>query len=332
MVHDLTPFLYLQTIFKYPAATVKYMKPYLILFMLIFFLSSAFAQHIYSKAYGIPENTPVIFIHGGPSGNATLFEGTTAPVLAAKGFYVIVYDRRGEGRSKDSSAKFTFQEAFDDLNQLIADYRLKKVTLIGHSFGGIVSTLFTDAYSDKVERLILADALVSQQQTYDHVLSSVGKLAKQKLDTAMLKKIALTRMLDKNSADYRKYCFEIASAYGYFKMPFPTEDSKRLSQTYESGIYAKTNIRNIGAPAEFYRNERLVRVDTKPVLKRIISKGIGLFAFYGAQDRIFSPKQIRDLKDIVGAAHFTWADNCSHYPFVDQQSLFIDSIMLWMGK
>ncbi len=90
------------------------------------FLISVHAQAIYSKAYGNQKNPAVIFIHGGPSGNATLFEGTTAQKLADKGFYVIVYDRRGEGRSKDENATMTFKESFEDLKQLYNTYHIKK--------------------------------------------------------------------------------------------------------------------------------------------------------------------------------------------------------------
>ncbi|MEZ0128312.1 alpha/beta fold hydrolase, partial [Flavobacterium sp. LBUM151] len=67
-----------------------------------------------------------------------------------KVFYVIVYDRRGEGRSADPDAKFTYQEAFQDLNFILKKYNLKKVTLIGHSFGGLVATLYTAKYPEKV--------------------------------------------------------------------------------------------------------------------------------------------------------------------------------------
>jgi proline iminopeptidase len=62
------------------------------------------------------------------------FEVSTAQELANNGFYVIVYDRRGEGRSTHANAKFTFQETFDDINGILKIYNLEKVNLIGHSF------------------------------------------------------------------------------------------------------------------------------------------------------------------------------------------------------
>jgi len=242
------------------------------------------------------------------------------------GFFVIVYDRRGEGRSIDASANFTFDEAFDDLNQLIEQYGLKKVNLIGHSFGGIVSILFTKQYPEKVERLILVDALFAQQESYNHILRSGAKKAIAQNDTTTISKIRYINSLDKRGAEYRQLTYEIGSHFGYFKMPKPTEESIRVNKEYESGEFSTSNIRNDQAPALFYKNESRVNIDTRATLKRLSKKGIKLFAVYGEDDGIFSHKQALDLQKIVGKNKFHTIHNCSHYPFVDQQSEFLKLI------
>lgn len=291
-----------------------------------FFLIFTKAQVIYSKAYGSPQNPPIIFIHGGPSGNATLFEGTTAQKLADKGFYVIVYDRRGEGRSKDENATMTFKESFTDLNELYTTYKIKKAHIIAHSFGGIIGTLFTAGFPEKVRSLTLAGALFTQQQTYDHIL----KKAKEhfKGDPVLLKEISEIENLDKNSAAYRKRCYEMASKLNFFDMPQPTQESERLRKEYQNGEFYRTNIRNANSPIKFYQNEPLNNLDNTAVLKEIKRKRIPMFAVYGKNDGIFSEKQLSDLKSIVGKENFRIIDNCSHYLFVDQQDEFLQFIKL----
>lgn len=295
----------------------------ILLFFVFLFGQSAFTQTIYSKAYGKKTDPAIVYVHGGPRGNATLFEGTTAQILANKGFYVIVYDRRGEGRSVDTTATFTFQESFQDLNNLLDAYGLKKVSILGHSFGGVVSTLYTDMYPEKVERLILVGALFSQQETYQNILTTVGRLATAKKDTVTTNKIKLIKGLDKNSADYRKHCYEVAAAYGYFRMPHPNAESKAVNLLYEQSEFFKKNIRNDQAPIRFYENEKRVNINTKLELRSIKKQHIGLFAVYGKQDNIFSAKQLTDMKKLVGTNNFHLIDNCSHYPFVDQQAEFL---------
>lgn len=300
------------------------------LFVTLIFAFSLFAngQKLYIKTYGNEKNKPIIFIHGGPSGNATLFEGMTAQNLADQGFYVIAYDRRGEGRSTDPNAKFTYEEAFQDLNSIYATYHLTKAVLLGHSFGGLVATLYTNKYPKKVSALVLAGALFSQQETYDHILNTLKK--KYSNDSEQLKKIDIVENLNKNSAEYRKKCFELAAENGFFKMPNPTTASKKLYADYEAGEFYKTNIRNKNAPLLFYQNEKQNNIDSKPFLKKIKAAGVPIFAIYGKEDGIFSSAQITSIKNLAGENHFAFLDNCSHYLFVDQQDEFLTQIKKWL--
>lgn len=305
-------------------------KIYLILFYILTSLTiNAQTNTIYSKSYGQSENPAIIFIHGGPSGNSTLFEGTTAEKLAEKGFYVIIYDRRGEGRSIDTTATFTFQETIEDLNNLYQKYNIKKANIIAHSFGGLVGTLFTEQNPEKVNSLILAGALFSQQETYDHILETTKRIYSEQKDSLMLFKISEIEKLPKNSAEYRKQCYDVASKSNFFQMPFPTKEADKLRVDYEKSQFGKNNIRNDNAPILFYKNESKNNIDIKPILKDL-KKRVKLFAIYGQQDKIFSEKQLIDMKKIVKKQNFKIIDNCSHYPFVDQQAEFINTIEKWI--
>jgi len=284
---------------------------------------------LYSKSYGKSENPAIIFIHGGPRGNSTLFEGTTAQKLAAERFYVVVYDRRGEGRSIDTTATFTYQEAIADLNIIFEKYNIKKANIIAHSFGGLVGTLYTEQNPEKVNSLILAGALFSQQDTYDHILKTTKEIYKEKKDTLMLSKISDIEKLSKNSAEYRKQCYEVASKNNYFKMPFPTKEANQLRENYELSEFGKNNIRNDNAPILFYKNESKNNIDTKRILKNI-KKEVKLFAIYGQQDGVFSKNQLSDMEKIVSRQNFKLIENCSHYMFVDQQQIFINTIVRWL--
>lgn len=299
---------------------------FLSLFVLLSFLVNG--QNLYIKTYGNEKNKAVIFIHGGPSGNATLFEGTTAQKLADLGFYVIAYDRRGEGRSTDIKATFTYEEAFHDLNSIYKKYHLKKAVLLSHSFGGLVATLYANKYPKNVSALVLAGALFSQQETYDHILDTLKK--KYNNNSEQLKRIKGVENLDNNSAEYRKGCFELAGENSFFKMPNPTVASKKLYGDYEAGEFFKTNIRNKNAPLLFYQNEKQNNIDTRPILKKIKASGISIFAIYGKQDGVFSSAQITSIKNIAGSNHFAFLDNCSHYLFVEQQNEFLSNLKRWL--
>ena len=208
--------------------------------------------------------------------------------------------------------------------------RLKKASLIAHSFGGLVATLFAEKYPKKVNALILAGALFAQQETYDHILKTTKKNYKEKADSLMLLRISTIENLNKNGAEYRKQCFDMASLNNYFKMPFPTFEANELRKLYEQSEFSKSNIRNSQAPISFYKNEINNNIDTKPILKELKKQKVKLFAIYGLQDKIFSYRQLMAMKNIVGRNSFKALNNCSHYLFVDQQTKFIDTIIKWM--
>ena len=306
------------------------MKQITLVFLLLTTLFSNGQNNIYSKAFGKSKDKVIIFIHGGPSGNSTLFEYTTAEKLAEKGFYVIVYDRRGEGRSIDSLATFTYQEYFNDLNNIYKKYNIEKANIIGHSFGGLVATLFSEKHPQKVESLVLAGALFSQQETYDNILKTVIEICISNNDTLKLKKIKEVKGLDKNSAEYRKSCFELASENNYFKMSKPTKTSEKLRLDYDNNILGN-NIRNQNAPIIFYKNETLKNIVTKSNIRKL-KKQFKVYAIYGKDDRIFGESQFEEIRKIVGRNQFVLIDNCSHYLFVDQQEIFIDNIVNWLKK
>lgn len=300
----------------------------LVITFILLSLNILSAQTLYSQAYGDPANPALIFMHGGPSSNAILFESTTAQKLADHGFYVIAYDRRGEGRSADLNATFTFKESGDDLVELYKKYQIKQGTLLAHSFGGIVAAYVAEQHPELVESIVLVSALFSQQETYDHIFNTVEQLFRKNGNLEMLAKVEEAKQLPKNTAGYRRACFDFTD--GMMDMPIPTKESNALWEKYQHSELYKNNIRNRNAPSVFFKHEALNNVDTKAVLRNLQTQGIKIYAIYGKQDGLFSAKQMKDMQKITGKRDFILVDNCGHFPYVDQQKIFVETMIKYL--
>ena len=78
--------------------------------------------------------TPVVLIHGWPL-NADMWE-YQAPVLAERGHRVVIYDRRGFGRSDQPWSGYDYDILADDLAALMDHLDLRGAVLVGFSMGG----------------------------------------------------------------------------------------------------------------------------------------------------------------------------------------------------
>ena len=210
------------------------MKKTLAVFVFIVSTIVVNSQIIYSKAFGNPSDKPLIYLHGGPGYNSVGFESTTAQKLSESGFYVISYDRRGEGRSPDKDAKFTFNETLDDINLIYEKFNLTSATLIGHSFGGIIATLYAEKHPNKTKSIILVSAPLSMQETLSTILKSSKSIYISNKDSVNLNYINMLEKMDKSSIEYSSYCFSHAMQNGFYYPNEPTKEASNIYSTFKT--------------------------------------------------------------------------------------------------
>jgi len=106
------------------------------------------------RSYG--EGPPVVLLSGGP-GIASGYFDPVAEKLAAH-FHVIVLDQRGTGRSvlpRIDAETIQFDLYVDDLEALRADLGADQLTLLGHSWGGVLAMGYAARHPDRVRALVL---------------------------------------------------------------------------------------------------------------------------------------------------------------------------------
>src|SRR5215470_9871657 len=74
---------------------------------------------------------PVVLIHGYPLSGASWEK--QLPVLLNAGYRVIIYDRRGFGKSSQPTDGYNYDTFAEDLHNLIKQLKLHDFTLVGFS-------------------------------------------------------------------------------------------------------------------------------------------------------------------------------------------------------
>lgn len=308
------------------------MKALLTSIFLFFGTYGLSAQALYAQAYGNSEDQALLFLHGGPGYNSVNFERSTAQALANQGFYVIVYDRRGEGRSPDKNAKFTFQQTNDDLLSLYNKYKLEKAVLLAHSFGGIVASSFAENHPDKVESIILLGAPVSLQETFKTIISTTKAIYEAKADSVNLNYIKMLEKMDSSTLQYSSFCFMHAMQNGFYTPKELSEEALTIYDKLKSdSVMLKYAAQmTYQAPQGFWKNENYTTLDLKSSLQDIMQSGIKVYGIYGKEDGLYSEAQVAELKEIFGADKLKYLANCSHNVFIDQQTQFMEALKNWL--
>ena len=111
---------------------------------------------IYYKDWGAGQ--PVVFSHGWPL-SSDAWAGQML-CLAQHGYRVIAHDRRGHGRSSQTSAGNDMNTYADDLAAVMDHLDLKNAVLIGHSTGGGEVVRYVGRYGKRrVEKVVLIAAI-----------------------------------------------------------------------------------------------------------------------------------------------------------------------------
>jgi pimeloyl-ACP methyl ester carboxylesterase len=103
---------------------------------------------------GDKSNPPVVLIHGVT--DSYLSFSQVAPRIADAGFYVIVPDLRGHGKTdKPNEGYYTLDDYTADINALLEKLGVKKAHITGHSLGSFIAQNLAIKNPDKVSSLTL---------------------------------------------------------------------------------------------------------------------------------------------------------------------------------
>src|SRR5437762_8913996 len=103
----------------------------------------------------------IIIVAGGPGGGHSSFHPFFSKL--AKDHTVVYFDNIGRGRSDRlvNLKQYTVQRDAEDIEVLREKLGQDKITILGHSYGGMPALAYAEKYPEHIARLILSDTLHS---------------------------------------------------------------------------------------------------------------------------------------------------------------------------
>lgn len=115
---------------------------------------------LHFQEFGDSKNPAIMLIHGYRS-SAYVWRAS-APAIANFGFHVIAVDLVGFGYSeKPHWFEYSIQAQARVLSRFMNVLGLGRATIVGSSYGGAVAAVLALDYAERVEKLVLADAVIN---------------------------------------------------------------------------------------------------------------------------------------------------------------------------
>lgn len=127
-----------------------------------------------ATSYGDPALPPLLAVHGWLD-NAGSFS-SLAPLLATR-YHVVAIDLPGHGRSahRAPGAWYHYIDYLSDLHGAAAALGWQRYTLLGHSLGGAIASMYAAAHPERIERLLLVESLGPLTQPPEASLEQLRK-------------------------------------------------------------------------------------------------------------------------------------------------------------
>lgn len=254
----------------------------------------------------------IVVLHGGPGSNMNAVWLDLEPL--AKKHTVLMYDQRGGGRSEiiKDPAKLKYSDHVRDLEALRKQFGLKRMVLVGESWGAGLAALYAMEHPQRVRRLLLLGPMPPSRALMTRRLGKTD----ERLDFS--KRLADFRRELPTTSDPLALCREFFAAY-------------RAALFFDPVAFTRRRGSSCDAPAEGVRNYMLVNdatfgslgeYDFIPMLGRL---GIPALIVEGEQS-ISTLDSAHAWAEAMPTARLLLIPGSGHFPQVEQPRLFFPAV------
>jgi proline iminopeptidase len=260
----------------------------------------------------VGSGTPIIVIHGGPGLNYSYF----LPQLAnlSKKHRLIFFDQRASGRSSADldSTQMTLEMMVDDIDYIRRHFGYDKVTVLGHSWGGLLAMKYAIRHPAHLQSLILVSTVSPMAGEFVPESAKAARSRTTKADSAA------------RAAILRSDEFKTGTGAAFAKF---------LKLTFKSAFHdpAFVDSLNLELDDDFnikrkklnYLSKEVSSYDLYPDIAKIKAP---VLIIHGAADTTPETLSVKIQKAIPKSKRVT-IQKAGHFPFVERRSEFSDVVL-----
>lgn len=270
---------------------------------------------LFCRTFGA-QNAPLVVLHGGPG----LGHQYLLPQMAELGkfSFAIFYDQRGTGNStgNDDWQVDPFQTYINDLDQLREAFGFEKISLLAHSWGGILASLYALAFPEKVDKIIYVNSVPVSSKDYLAFVKHRSQIVdSHKAELDSIRSSALFLAGDPKTVEkfYRIYF------RSYFAKP-ELESNLTLTMTSQAAIN-NFKIYNL-----FFEYVTKNTFDLYAKLK-ILNKDSLILA---CDKDVIPLNYMKNLHENMPSSTFFLIENSGHFPYIDQPEILFENIRAYL--
>ncbi|HEY1261927.1 MAG TPA: proline iminopeptidase-family hydrolase [Terriglobales bacterium] len=284
---------------------------------------------IYYTSMG--QGPPLMIIHGGPGASHDYFLPYLLPLMRSN--RLIFIDERGSGKSSklEDPKQYTVANMVEDIETVRQALGLGKISLMGHSFGGVLVEAYAFKYQKNLSHLILASTFASTKELNEALARM--KAAMDPKDRERLEQLEAEGLFGKGGiwrqGRYPDEYATLAWGVGYFPYIYQNHPNPNSDPPTDNASVAWDVYREMwGSHGEFVVDGNLTEVEYVDKLPQIKVPTLIIVGDHDESD----PKMSEEMHAKIAGSKLVILPKSGHMTFVDQPERFLGEIRQFVGK
>jgi proline iminopeptidase len=269
---------------------------------------------------------PVILISGGPGSSHAGMHSFDTLADFCRLIFVDWYGRGKSDTAKDVK-EYSLDRDIEDVEGLRKALKLETISILGHSYGGLVAQGYALRYPTHVSKLLLISTFHSYlmwQENDDNSNREMQENYPEIWDT--LSKLREKGLISSDSLHQAMYS---RVPYGFLYSYNPDNFLHRGATPYPHAYNAALYYQMVGKDGDFIIGGDIGTFDYRKELKKLT---MPVFIAAGRYDRVAVPKMQLLYKDYCPQARFVMFERSGHNPQVEEKGAFHDVVKAFMSK